>query len=384
MRLRCKRFWEKARSLGVFRACGVSPVITAEDTKSEQWPGWYSILRALVSSEVFSAGKGKVTDAVQHRFPGDLRQSGRPALCAGSRILTLSMERASHPGRTIGRRHRQGSSPRLGRHAYVSARGQATLGAVPASLQRVCLYDSLAFQLAAGARRPWGRLAVSMRMPMASSRCPTCSVFRSRLLSRSAARYFPCRSRMTDRRSDLYVPTDISSRGLDYVADRLREYCRSRWTGGHPAVVGDRLSRFDGRGICRGRTAGDGRRSSPYVEGFVWTPLGAADFAEAATAAGQRRGQPAKLVDLPAYAEQEGPVWLDRVSAFLSNGGDGIVAVRGLEVPRSCVPDPAQWPYETPFRCGATAWLPIGSVRSSKFAVHSQLPSSSPAAVSTT
>lgn len=155
-------------------------------------------------------------------------------------------------------------------------------------------------------------------------------------------------------RGDLYVPTDVASRGWEYVRERLREY---RETGGQAVLLPSLATGRPGSrewGAAAAELSAMVEALRPYVDGFVWTPLGSADYAQAAEVLATSAGDKLKLVDLPAYAETENSVWRDRVSAFLTNGGDGVVAVRGLEVPRSNVPDPSRWPYETALWCGAS------------------------------
>lgn len=162
-------------------------------------------------------------------------------------------------------------------------------------------------------------------------------------------------------RGNLYVPPTFASRGLSIFLENVRQY---RDRGGTaillPSVTG---------------VVTDSQRTSdayqqleqlltalePFVEGFVWSPLLAgskellqeAEFERHARLMARVAPAKLKLVELPAYEEDQRDAWLGLVRAFATHGGDGIVAVRGLAVPRSAVPRPDQWPCETALLCGA-------------------------------
>lgn len=171
------------------------------------------------------------------------------------------------------------------------------------------------------------------------------------LTARSAA---TARFQDDGRRNDLYVPLDFSSRGLAYVVNRLEAY---RKTGGQ-AVILPAVATGVGGSSDWSDAASDLQTMvtamRPWVDGFVWVPSGRADFADAARLLRRHVPDRLKLVEMPAYAESERDAWLENVSAFLTNGGDGIVAVRGLGVPRCRVPDPVNWPLASALWCGAS------------------------------
>jgi hypothetical protein len=156
------------------------------------------------------------------------------------------------------------------------------------------------------------------------------------------------------RRNDLYVPVTLSSRGLDYALERLRQY---RDAGGRAVILPALATGFHdpldaGRATEELATMAASLR--PYVDGFVWVPFGSADFTVGARVLCERAEDRLRLVEMPAYREDEREIWLDRVAAFLSAGGQGVVAVHGLEVPREKLPQPKTWPFETALWCGAS------------------------------
>ena len=61
-----------------------------------------------------------------------------------------------------------------------------------------------------------------------------------------------------------------------------------------------------------------------------------------------------KLVELPPCNEAGRDDWRALADAFLTNGGDGIVAVGGQRVGREDVPNPQRWPFESAFRMGGS------------------------------
>ena len=63
-------------------------------------------------------------------------------------------------------------------------------------------------------------------------------------------------------------------------------------------------------------------------------------------------GSRLKLIDMPAYESAERDSWFAMAEALLSHGGDGLVVVRGLDVPRSRMPHSEGWPFDTAILCG--------------------------------
>ena len=162
--------------------------------------------------------------------------------------------------------------------------------------------------------------------------------------------------------ADLFVSPLLPNEGLDYFLHNVKTY---RERGGDSvilaAVVGltDSSSGVDHafeemRQLLESLEA--------YVDGFVWIPQMAGDrslmspreFGRTASLMSSVAGRKLKLVELLGCEEAERVEWLSLVETFCSSGGDGLVAVGGLEVPRSRVPQPDQWPFETAVLCGAS------------------------------
>jgi hypothetical protein len=100
----------------------------------------------------------------------------------------------------------------------------------------------------------------------------------------------------------------------------------------------------------------------PYVDGLVWLPS-AAGLSDIRNPLLFRRGAEAMraaatgrllLIELPAFEDPDEAEWLNVVGAFVEGGGDGIVAVRGREVPRDQTPNPTTWPFPSAIQCGAS------------------------------
>jgi hypothetical protein len=164
------------------------------------------------------------------------------------------------------------------------------------------------------------------------------------------------------RRADLFVPSTLASRGLDYFLENLRRY---RAGGGEGIVVAGIVGVPDGPGGLD--QAHQEMRCLlealiAEVDGFVWTPYAAscealmsqAEFRRTAERMTDIAAGKLKLVEMPACEAVAQDAWLGLVEAFLSGGGDGVVAVGGLEVPRSRLPDPDRWPFDTALLCGAS------------------------------
>ncbi len=165
------------------------------------------------------------------------------------------------------------------------------------------------------------------------------------------------------RRDDLYTPPVFVSRGLAHMRDRLRAY---REGGGTaivlPALVGTcHCESGMGRLLAELQAMIEGL--APYADGFVWLPMLAGwpgiwdpqSFRRAAVTLRSAAQDRQVLVEMPAMDDGL-PVdrWLDLVGAFVTHGGDGIVAVGGREVPRERTPSPAGWPFASAIQCGAS------------------------------
>jgi hypothetical protein len=99
-----------------------------------------------------------------------------------------------------------------------------------------------------------------------------------------------------------------------------------------------------------------------YVDGFVWIPqladsaaiMDEAVFSE--TARRMRDNAPNKLnlVEMPACKPEQREAWSKLADAFITQGGNGFVAVGGQRVDRQFVPFPEQWPYPYALRLGGS------------------------------
>ena len=163
-------------------------------------------------------------------------------------------------------------------------------------------------------------------------------------------------------RGDLCIPADFSSRGLDYVVDKVRQY---RDQGGRsvimPCLVGlTSRDGFDDQPYRQMETML--KALAPYVDGFVWSPVLAhrvdmlteRQFARTAQLMASLAPKHLNLVEMPPFDNTDRAGWLGLVESFLGNGGMGLVAVYGLEVPKDQVPKPAKWPYDEGVLFGAS------------------------------
>ncbi len=163
------------------------------------------------------------------------------------------------------------------------------------------------------------------------------------------------------RRENLFVPPVVASRGLRYVVQNLRQY---RDEGGTAVILPGVVAR-----VSDGEPLDDSVRQlermlnalAPLVNGFVWTPqytgvravFQPEEFAQTARVMAQAAPGHLKLVELPAWDAARQAEWMALVAAFLTSGGDGVVAVSGREVNRDRLPSPDDWPYEQAILCGA-------------------------------
>ncbi len=164
------------------------------------------------------------------------------------------------------------------------------------------------------------------------------------------------------RYNDILIPCTFASRGLDYFRNNVASYRESGGTVtimaaivGLPGVYGD---------VPRALTEIDVLVEGllPYVDGFVWIPQLANSTImltpEAIAATARRMASGAadalKLVELPACGEADRAGWMAMADAFLTHGGDGVVAVGGRRVPRCEVPQGRPWPFETALRMGGS------------------------------
>jgi hypothetical protein len=157
---------------------------------------------------------------------------------------------------------------------------------------------------------------------------------------------------------DLYLPPVLASKGLAHFRERLTEY---RKGGGSavvlPAVVGLPSTSGD-PGAAEAELEELLGSLEHLADGFVWCPfmagapglLSPERFARAAELMAGAAAGKLKLVEMFARPEDEMESWLALVDAFLGGGGDGIVAVTGLVVPKDVVP--GEWPYETAILAG--------------------------------
>ena len=161
---------------------------------------------------------------------------------------------------------------------------------------------------------------------------------------------------------DLYLPPGLSSRGLDDFLCRLTQFRgRDPQAVIMPAVVGI-PSGTDPAEQARRQLQMLAEALAPHVDGLVWTPwrnpgnrlLSPADFAQSARLMASIAPQKLKLVEMAPYEEQDRQAWLELVQSFLAHGGDGLVAVYGLEVPRSRIPSHNKWPYPSAVLFGAS------------------------------
>lgn len=163
-------------------------------------------------------------------------------------------------------------------------------------------------------------------------------------------------------RVDILVPCTFASRGLDYFRNNVASYRKA----GGTAVVLAAIIGLPGPHDDVPRTLKEidllVESLRGYVDGFVWTPQLAgndsllAPGVFSATAARMAAGAAnlLKLVELPPCNEAGRDDWRALADAFLTNGGDGIVAVGGQRVGREDVPNPQRWPFESAFRMGGS------------------------------
>ena len=169
---------------------------------------------------------------------------------------------------------------------------------------------------------------------------------------------------------DILIPCTFASRGLDYYRNNLATYREAGGTAVVLAAIVGLPGRYDDvpRALNEIGLLLDALRE--YVDGFVWTPqlaegtalLTPEVFAATATKMAASGADLLKLVELPPCNEADRDDWLALADAFLSNGGDGIVAVGGQRVLQKDVPRPQHWPFESAFRMGGslTELSPVG------------------------
>jgi hypothetical protein len=157
------------------------------------------------------------------------------------------------------------------------------------------------------------------------------------------------------QKDDLYVPPFFASAGLEGFLASVKRF---REGGGRgillPSVVG-LPSEVEGLEAVFRELETIVAALAPHVDGFVWSPLLTrsarlifpSEFRRAGGVLAALAGERLKLVEMPPYEEAGREAWLDLVGAFIEGGGDGLLAVSGLEVDRSSVPPGRPWPYET-------------------------------------
>ena len=162
------------------------------------------------------------------------------------------------------------------------------------------------------------------------------------------------------RRGNLFVPPDFASNGLVPFLANLRAY---RECGGEAVILPCIVGLASG-----GSEIEESRRQlktilqalASYSDGFVWCPslagsssvISKENFSHTAELMAHWAPGKLNLVEMLPYEPEGQDDWLQLAGAFLNSGGDGLVAIRGLEVPRSCIPNPDLWPYESAIMCG--------------------------------
>jgi hypothetical protein len=159
---------------------------------------------------------------------------------------------------------------------------------------------------------------------------------------------------------NLCLPPRLASCGLDRFHGNLADY---REQGGEAVVLaavvglaGPAANVVQARQEMRTLL----NALHEFVDGFVWVPqmagcpeLWTADqFRRTAELMSEIASSPLKLVEMPCCDTSEGDGWLSLVDAYLSAGGDGVLAVGGQEVIRQRVPRADSWPFETALRMG--------------------------------
>lgn len=164
------------------------------------------------------------------------------------------------------------------------------------------------------------------------------------------------------RWDDLFVPPTYASQGLGHVLDRLRAYRQSGGTAVVlPALVGCVGSDADAAQLLTEiQTLVEAL--GPFADGFVWLPSltdassiwSPAFFRRVAQTMSTAASSRLLLVEMPATDNLQEDRWLELVDGFVGGGGHGIVAVGGRKVRREQTPDPASWPFDAAFQCGAS------------------------------
>ncbi len=156
-------------------------------------------------------------------------------------------------------------------------------------------------------------------------------------------------------RLNLYNSQGFPSKGLDFFLERIMRY---RSFGGdaviYASVCGLPIDDNVDKAIYH--AVGEFEQLlealNPYVDGFVWNPFSPNTealqklrspelFAQHAVIMGHYAKDKLKLVKMGPYS---GPDWLKLVDSWLSEGGDGIVAVNTRMVPKEEVPS-WKWGY---------------------------------------
>ena len=160
----------------------------------------------------------------------------------------------------------------------------------------------------------------------------------------------------------MYLPPEFASQGLERFCRNVAQY---RERGGEAMLFAAIVGMPDDKGTiaCAHQELQQLVRTlAPYVDGFVWVPQlsGCAQLlTETAcrdSAALMSADAPThlKLMELPACSERDQPARLAQAEAFLASGGDGLVAVGGLEVPREQVPRSPSWPFAKALKSGGS------------------------------
>jgi len=161
-------------------------------------------------------------------------------------------------------------------------------------------------------------------------------------------------------RGDLFVPPEFPSRGLPDFVQNLQAY---REAGGQAVILPSVLGLPQQAGsqqAARRQLESMLVELAPDSDGFVWCPAAARsselmserEFRATAELMLRVAGDRLKLVEMPPYEPPNRDGWLSLVSAFLDGGGDGLVAVCGMEVPVTRLPKGERWPFATAVLCG--------------------------------
>ncbi len=162
--------------------------------------------------------------------------------------------------------------------------------------------------------------------------------------------------------NDLYLPPEFASHGLERFRLNISQY---RERGGQAILFAAIVGMPNDTGTVESahqELQQLVRELAPYVDGFVWVPQlsGCVQLrtAPACHTAASLMSAAApthlKLMELPGCSESNQPDRLVLADSFLAGGGEGLVAVGGLEVTRQQVPRPQSWPFAHAIKSGGS------------------------------